>query len=310
MNELISVIIPVYNVEKTLEKCVDSVLSSTYENLEIILVDDGTKDSSGEICDRYGEAYPDMIRVIHKENGGLSSARNAGLEIAAGDYLAFVDSDDAITADMLQYLYDLMHERKADVAICSYARNEKQLDLGKENETVREYAGEKEIMDLFFRVNGGISFFSVCGRLYKSDKVKDIRFLEGFINEDEYYTYEVYKKSGKLAVSDLKKYYYYVNRAGITRNKLNNRDKNLLQIWDMIVAEEKGQPHEDAAILNRKRSAFTLCSKALLFGKDKDLDPEFYRQLKREVRENRRLLKESGVLDFKRKILLEAVSRF
>ena len=107
MEDLISVIIPVYNVELYLRRCIDSVIKQTYKNLEIILVDDGSTDKSGEICDEYA-SLDNRISVIHKENGGLSSARNAGLKNAHGEYFGFVDSDDAIVEDMYEYLYDIL----------------------------------------------------------------------------------------------------------------------------------------------------------------------------------------------------------
>ena len=113
-NPLISVIVPVYNVEKYLGKCVDSILAQTYENLEIILVEDGTKDNSGAICDAYA-AKDSRIRVIHKENGGLSSARNAGMDIARGEYFGFVDSDDWIEPKMYETLLNLAEKYHADL---------------------------------------------------------------------------------------------------------------------------------------------------------------------------------------------------
>lgn len=103
-DDLISVIVPVYNVEKYLHKCINSILNQTYKNLEIILIDDGSTDNSGKICDEYA-LKDNRIKVIHKENGGLSSARNAGLDICSGDYIGFVDSDDYIAEDMYEYLY-------------------------------------------------------------------------------------------------------------------------------------------------------------------------------------------------------------
>ena len=114
MEELISIIVPVYNVEKYLEKCVDSIINQTYKNIEIILVDDGSKDNSGKICDIIKEK-DERIKVIHKQNGGLSDARNAGLKIAKGTYIGFVDSDDYIAEDMYQTLYSLSKEKNADI---------------------------------------------------------------------------------------------------------------------------------------------------------------------------------------------------
>ena len=119
--ELISVIIPVYNVEKYIRFCLDSVINQTYKNLEIIIVDDGTKDSSGEIAEEYARK-DSRIKVVHKENGGLSDARNVGLDIATGKYIAFLDSDDVISLDFYEYLYRLIKENDYDIAECEFLR--------------------------------------------------------------------------------------------------------------------------------------------------------------------------------------------
>ena len=117
MAELISVIVPVYKVEKFLARCLDSIISQTYENMEIILVDDGSPDSCGSICDEYAQRDA-RFRVLHKENGGLSDARNCGVEIASGAYIAFIDSDDYIAPNYVEYLYRLLVDNDADISCC------------------------------------------------------------------------------------------------------------------------------------------------------------------------------------------------
>ena len=116
-NPLISIIVPIYNVEVYIRNCVDSILGQSYENIEIILVDDGSPDNCGDICDEYG-SKDKRIKVIHKKNGGLSSARNAGIDIATGDYLGFIDSDDWIESDMYESLYTALTSHKADISVC------------------------------------------------------------------------------------------------------------------------------------------------------------------------------------------------
>lgn len=117
--KLISIIVPVYNVEKYLKECIDSVISQTYKNLEIILVDDGSTDKSGEICDEYSKK-DSRIKVIHKENGGLSDARNVALDIAKGEYIGFVDSDDYVEKDMFETLYKLAEEHNTEISSISF----------------------------------------------------------------------------------------------------------------------------------------------------------------------------------------------
>ncbi len=119
MEELISIIVPVYNVEQYLEKCVKSIIRQTYKNIEIILIDDGATDSSGKICDKL-KLKDNRIKVIHKENGGLSDARNAGLKVAKGEYIGFVDSDDYIKEDMFETLYNLNKKYNSEISIVSY----------------------------------------------------------------------------------------------------------------------------------------------------------------------------------------------
>ena len=116
---LISVVVPIYNVEQYLERCIDSILHQTYEHLEIILVDDGSPDNSGAICDSY-LSLDQRIKVIHKRNGGLSDARNAGLEMASGEFIAFIDSDDTIMPEMIEKLYERIDTDRSDMAFCGY----------------------------------------------------------------------------------------------------------------------------------------------------------------------------------------------
>ena len=118
MKSLVSVIVPIYKVEKYLNKCVDSIINQSYKNLEIILVDDGSPDKCGEICDKYAEK-DSRVKVIHKENGGLSDARNAGIDIAKGDYLLFVDSDDWITSNICEVLIKNANDNLSDIIACN-----------------------------------------------------------------------------------------------------------------------------------------------------------------------------------------------
>ena len=119
MEDVVSVIVPVYNVEQYIRKCIESILNQTYNKMEIILVDDGSTDNSGIICDEYSKRDK-RIKVIHKINGGLSDARNAGLDICTGDYIVFVDSDDYIKNNMIEMLHKDILEKRADISVCSY----------------------------------------------------------------------------------------------------------------------------------------------------------------------------------------------
>lgn len=302
MEELISVIIPVYNVEKYLDRCMQSVLKQTYRNLEIILVDDGSTDASGKICDEYREK-DDRIKVIHKENGGASSARNVGLKIATGNFIGFVDSDDLIVGDMYEYLSDLLHQTNADLVSCCCTTKIKELDYKNKNEVLREYIG-REIMELFYRIKGGGSFISPCRKLYKREILENLYFLEGKINEDVLFAYEVCKKAKKIVESNQNKYYYFKNDTGVTRSKLCKKDYALLEIWDEIVNREKNEEYSKWAELNRKRATFTLYVKGIIHGRGKDIDESIMKEWKRELKENYGELIEGKFFDWKRKVLL------
>lgn len=184
---LISVVVPVYKVEAYLDKCVQSIVNQTYTNLEILLVDDGSPDNSGAICDAWA-AKDSRVRVIHKENGGGGDARNRALEIARGERIAFVDSDDYIAPDMFQHLHELL-EMGADIAECAYLETQDDFALFSEEtgeittHTVQE-AMLGNIRDTVFRQ-------LIWNKLYRAEMVGDIRFPVGTKIDDEYFTYRV-----------------------------------------------------------------------------------------------------------------------
>lgn len=218
MEPLISVIIPVYNVEKYLVRCVTSVCRQTYGNLEIILVDDGSPDRCGAICNHLAEKDK-RIKVIHKENGGLSSARNAGLELARGACLFFLDSDDYISEDCISCLFKLMVREGADIAVGNYiATSEERVDFSKKGNqpvTEKSYSNIEAITQLFSSAT--VKMVTAWMKLYRRELFDGIRFPEGLLHEDEATTYQVYYRSKKIVVSDKYIYAYYSNPESITR---------------------------------------------------------------------------------------------
>lgn len=302
--EVISIIIPVYNAEKYLTRCLDSVINQTYKKLEIIVVDDGSTDDSKKILEEYEKKDSRMV-IIHKKNGGQSSARNVGLKYANGDYIGFVDSDDYIVDNMYEFLKDMIEQHHADIAMCDYTRNKNKLDKGW-NEKIVEYLGE-DINMLFYRLKGEKSFYSVWNRLYTKNLLQGINFIEGKTTEDVLFTYDVYKKASKVVYSPLKKYMYYSNQIGTTRSVLCEKDFSLLEIWDEIVKREQGMPFYDAAVLNRKRATYTLYVKALIYGKNEQISKDILEEWRQEIKHNYIELKK--ILDWKRKILLWYICR-
>ncbi|MBQ4243839.1 MAG: glycosyltransferase, partial [Clostridia bacterium] len=149
--DLISVIVPVYKTEKYLDRCVNSIVNQTYKNLEIILVDDGSPDRCPELCDRWAEK-DNRIKVIHQENGGMSAARNAGLRIAKGDYIGFVDSDDWIDNDMYEYLYILLINNQADYSTINYDIKKRETDRTENQNECINLLDNNRMFEIFFRV--------------------------------------------------------------------------------------------------------------------------------------------------------------
>lgn len=215
-NPIISVIIPVYKVESYLHRCIDSILNQEYKNLEVILVNDGSPDNCGNICDEYAQ-QDNRIKVIHKENGGLSDARNTGLEIASGEYVAFIDSDDVIHPQMYTRLYNLIQKTGAEVAQCEYVRFDKELNLQTINESQTELV-YTNIQALEALIENNKLVPPVWNKLYKRELFSNIRFPKGKIHEDEYTTYKLFYAANKIAYIDLPMYYYFINNSGIMRN--------------------------------------------------------------------------------------------
>ena len=214
MKPLVSVIIPIYNVEEYLSECINSIISQTYRNIEIILVDDGSPDASGSICDEYA-LKDERIRVVHKKNGGLSSARNAGLEIANGQYITFVDSDDWVAPTFLDEHVSQILEYCGDISFGGkilYTSHEIQEELCPiRNEVV----GPEEIVSrMIYDREIGVSAW---GKVYKKELFDEIRFPEGEIHEDVAIIYTVIAKCTKVCVISKALYYYRNNPGGISK---------------------------------------------------------------------------------------------
>lgn len=217
---LISVIIPVYKVEQFLKRCVDSVLSQTYTNLEIILVDDGSPDLCPKICDDYA-ALDSRIKVVHKKNGGLSSAKNAGLDTCKGEYIAFVDSDDFISKYFIEFLYQAVVEKHVNISVAEYRSFKEDEVLFDENEpdnyTVEKQSLE-EIMSRYSSIYSHDSMLTIVSwnKLYKADLFDEIRFPEGKLYEDAATTYKILNQCDEIAFVNNLLYYYFLRRNSIS----------------------------------------------------------------------------------------------
>lgn len=224
--KLISVIVPIYKVEKYLENCVKSIQDQTYKNLEIILVDDGSPDSCPELCDRFAEV-DERIKVIHKVNGGLSDARNAGIDMATGDYITFVDSDDFLLEDMIETLYCLSEKYDADFVMC------KKMDCGdddiigtivppSDSSYIKVFEG-REKMAAYLKTNQIET--TAWKKLYKRYLLDELRFPKGKLHEDAFTTYKLVDIASKIVVTNKVGYVYRNNpqsimNSGFSLNRL------------------------------------------------------------------------------------------
>ncbi len=217
MQELVSVIVPIYKVEKYIHRCIESIINQTYVNLEVILVDDGSPDSCGTICDEYAKA-DNRIVVVHKANGGLSDARNAGLDIMHGYFVTFVDSDDYISLDYVEKLYKVLKDNNADISICA---EEYILELsdGKEKVIKRpfnEFKGTKRLTveeALSCSLRQDLFEASACAKLYRASLFSDVRFPVGYAYEDQGTTYKTFLRSEKIVYVG-EHLYFYLQRSG------------------------------------------------------------------------------------------------
>ena len=217
---MISVIVPIYKVEDYLPKCIDSILNQTYKDLEIILVDDGSPDNCGKICDEYAK-QDKRIRVIHKENGGLSSARNAGIEAAKGDYIGFVDSDDYISMDMYEKMVVSIETENADVSVCCFKYvNEDGSAFETSVKPFEKYEvlSKEQAIDKITTLDRYYTHFATAvNKLYRRAVIEDLKFEEGRVHEDEFIAHLVYFNCSKIVIMP-DELYYYVQRSGSIMN--------------------------------------------------------------------------------------------
>ena len=225
MDELISVIVPVYNVEKYLEACINSILCQTYKNIEIILVDDGATDRSGKICDLYLKK-DSRIKVIHKENGGLSDARNYGMKAATGECLVFVDSDDIVSADYVLHLYQLCKVNKTEIAVCQFCHCTNQSNAKFTLcQTQKVYSSKAAIINMLYQKD---ILVSVGSKIFRRKIFDQTEFPVGLLFEDSAVMYRLFEKAKSIVVSDAKLYGYVHRNDSITTKKFSKK------IWKFL----------------------------------------------------------------------------
>lgn len=224
----VSIIIPVYNVEPYLERCINSILAQTYANIEIILIDDGSTDRSPQICDEYA-TKDNRIVVIHKKNGGQGEARNQGLDICKGDYISFVDSDDWVEPTYIDELLKAALTTEADIAICELKRTRSPEEKRTSQKPYQQYYTPTEAISRLF-TKREVSFIGPVCKIYKRHLLKTIRFPLGKYHEDEFFSYLVFFQASKIAYTS-EILYYYFQRANSTMGTPHP--------YDLLEAEEK-----------------------------------------------------------------------
>lgn len=257
-NPLVSVVVPVYKVEKYLDKCVESIVGQTYENLEIILVDDGSPDNCPAMCDEWAER-DNRIKVIHKENGGVSSARNAGIDAATGELIGFVDSDDWLEPDMYECLVKNAFEYDADISRCGYyvdwsdhisyvGGTERKINLPDDIEARCEMLGTYH----------GTS--SLCNKVYRATLFESLRIDESMkITEDWYINYILLRRSKKVVYDDICKYHYVMHADSATKSYSRSGNMDMLKTISFFEEQENGEPQtKDQLISGYTTTALTV----------------------------------------------------
>lgn len=260
MEPLISVIVPVYNVEPYLRQCIDSILNQTYTNFELILVDDGSPDNCGAICDEYADNDRRII-VIHQENKGVSEARNAALDIMSGQYVTFVDSDDYITPDYLDALYAPVAQYGAEITHCGFYWG------GGDNahyctESDRMISG-KEWCLLRYKKSIGVGLWA---KLYARHLFSGVRFPAGMIHEDQAVVPEVCYSAERICLINSCNYYYRVNKQGISNSEFSYKRFDNIVLMNSLISffkEKKETQLMRLAKLNRNRrlAMYTILAK-------------------------------------------------
>lgn len=258
MQKLVSVIVPVYNVEQYVSSCVRSITNQSYRDLEIILVDDGSTDGSGERCDELSKTDK-RIKVIHKKNGGLSDARNAGIESATGELLTFVDSDDYLSSDCISSLYKLLCEHNADISVLrlykTYTRD--CYEKGAYGR-VKHYTRQEAMKEMLYARDFTAS---ACSKLYKKELFRTIRFPYGKLSEDVFTLYDIVNQANVIVYSPQIGYYYFTRSGSIINSKFNKRQLDVMEALHILSSKIS---LEDYGLVRAYASQMVECSLTLL----------------------------------------------
>lgn len=293
---LISVIMPVYNVQDKLDRGISSVAGQTYNNLEIILVDDGSADDSGRICDEWARRDGRII-VIHKKNAGLAAARRSGIDRASGRYIGFVDSDDWVHPQMYEYLLKLINENDADVSSAGIIKTEKETyDRADVQEKVVVYSRD-EFAKRFFKIGSQEIVHYVWNKLYKKEVAENAYVNNNFsVGEDVLATYRMLLKADKIVESNVPMYFYRMS-SGMT-STFGEKYFRLKDVWTEVsrLANERGGSDASYAQINLARINFTILSEMAIAGEYNNHEYIKKREeLKADLKKNKKLLLDADI---------------
>ncbi|HFI0654920.1 TPA: glycosyltransferase family 2 protein, partial [Streptococcus suis] len=257
MKDLVSIIVPIYNVEKFLPRCIESICNQTYENIEILLINDGSTDGSEQICMDFMKR-DSRIRYFLKENGGLSDARNYGIERACGKYLAFIDSDDFVESDFILRLYDALVQQNASVAIAGFSKVDENGTILKkellENEEL--VLTGREVCKKLHSEKGQV-FVVAWNKLYKKELFSNVQYAKGKIHEDEYIAYQLFYDLDRIAVVNDSLYYYVERQESITRTQMTDLRFECLIEYQLLRIDFFNSKN-DSELLTLNQQAFLL----------------------------------------------------
>lgn len=295
---MISVVVPVYNVEKYLKKCIDSVLKQSFKDFELILVDDGSTDNSGAICDEYAD--DENIKVVHKENGGLADARNVGIDNSTGDYITFLDSDDFIKKDYLSILYNIAIKTKTDVVISKFINfyeGREPNENGDEDYKFSVVSKEECYRKMLLQEDIDVS---ATAKMYAKRVFDNIRFVKGQLYEDINIVDQVIEKANGIAITDYAGYCYLQRKGSIMYGNFNESRMSLLQATDRLLQLMKSKyPHNiEAAIYRDIYCSFHLLGRSVM---DDDYK-EISNQLRKRILSQKKFIFKSRFCQKKEKL--------
>lgn len=271
---MISVVVPVYKVEQYLNKCVQSILAQTYKDFELILVDDGSPDNCPKMCDDY-KNQDSRVRVLHKKNGGLSDARNAGTAVAKGDYITYIDSDDYVSGDYLKTLISLIKDNNADIAVTGIELFSEEKEPSKSNTSkVYIYSKEEALEKMFYQ---DALDTSACAMLLPIEIAKNYPFPVGKYHEDDFTTYKFYSAVNKVVVTTCKQY-FYLQRTGSIMHVFGKSSLDELDAADNLV--EFCRKNYSNLVQAAESKKFSDYCQVLLSSNDvKKMSPETYERI-------------------------------